>query len=274
MEKAFDRVDWDVLERILQFMGFHPKWIEWINICVHNPKFSVYINGRPRGRIFASRGIRQSDPLSPFFLIISEVLNILISQIHENGHLEDSQQGRIKFTSLYYNLQMTHCCFVNMTMLLDILVQTVGLFEQCTGQKVNWEKSAIYGVNIEEYILSSTAARLNCKAGTFPFTYMGLPLGGQPKRHSFWQPIIDKVHLKLDRWKYSLSRGGRLTLCNAVLANLPTYYMSIFQMPKSVIAELERVMHNFFWEGQKGSKLNHLVSWTTGRRSWCRQSGK
>lgn len=90
MEKAFDRVDWDVLERILQFMGFHPKWIEWINRCVHNPKFSVYINGRPRGRIFASRGIRQGDPLSPFFLIISEVLNILISQIHENGYLEDS----------------------------------------------------------------------------------------------------------------------------------------------------------------------------------------
>lgn len=92
--------------------------------------------------------------------------------------------------------------------------------------------------------------------------YLGLPLGGYPKQLSLWQPIIDKAYLKLDRWKrYNLSREGCLTLCNVVLANLPTYSMSIFQMPNSVISKSERIMYSFFWEGQKGSKLNHLVKW-------------
>ena len=58
-----------------------------------------------------------------------------------------------------------------------------------------------------------------------------------------------------------LSRGGRATLCKSVLSNLPTYYMSLFLMPEKVISILERILRNFFWEGNKGSKLNHLVKW-------------
>lgn len=82
--------------------------------------------------------------------------------------------------------------------MVDTLIQIIGLFERCSGPKVNWDKSALYGVNIDEATLKSTTARINCKVGLLSFIYLGLPLGGYPKQHSFWQPIIDKVHSKLD----------------------------------------------------------------------------
>lgn len=146
--------------------------------------------------------------------------------------------------------------------MLDKLRQTLELFERCSEQKINWEKLALCGVNVEESKLLSTASRLNCKANYLHFTYLRLPLGGYPKRVSFWQPMIDKTHTKLDKWrKFNLSRGGRSTLCKSVLSNLPTYYMSLFLMPEKVISILERIMRNFFWEGHKGSKINHLVKW-------------
>ena len=66
MEKAFDRVDWQFLEKVLRGKNFNQKWITWIMGCITKPKYSVFINGRPRERILASRGIRQGDPLSPF----------------------------------------------------------------------------------------------------------------------------------------------------------------------------------------------------------------
>lgn len=89
-----------------------------------------------------------------------------------------------------------------------------------------------------------------------------LSLGGCPKKLSFWQPVIDKVQKKLDKWnRLNLSRGGRLTLCNSVVSRIPNYYMSIFLMPSKVIAVLERLMKNFLWEGKSGSKINHLVKW-------------
>ena len=57
--------------------------------CISNPKFSIFINGRSRGRILATRVIRQGDPLSPFlFLLVSEVLNALIARIYEKGKYE------------------------------------------------------------------------------------------------------------------------------------------------------------------------------------------
>ena len=78
-----------------------------------------------------------------------------------------------------------------------------------------------------------TANRLGFKAEKLPFLYFGLPLEGYPRQKEFWQPVIDRVHKKLDRWKkFNISRGGRHTLSNSVLASLPTYYQSLFSIPE------------------------------------------
>ena len=38
LEKAFDRVDWEFLEKILMGKNFDPRWITWIMGCISNPK--------------------------------------------------------------------------------------------------------------------------------------------------------------------------------------------------------------------------------------------
>lgn len=110
----------------------------------------------------------------------------------------------------------------------------------------NWDKSAICGVNVDDSKLISVAASLNCKAECLPFMYLGLLLGGYPKRVSFWLSVIDKLQGKLDKWRRYNSRGGRATLCKLVLSTLPIYYMSSFLMPEKVIAMIERIMRDFF----------------------------
>lgn len=87
-------------------------------------------------------------------------------------------------------------------------------------------------------------------------------MGGHPNSLFFWQPLLDKISKKLDRWKrFNISRGGRLTLCSSVLSSIPLYYFSMFVMPSQVSIELERMLQNFFWEGNDGGKINHLVRW-------------
>lgn len=81
MEKAYDRVKWKFLARVMKCFGFPNTWIHWVMQCVTTTSFSVLINGCPFGFFQTSEGLRQGDPLSPFlFVLVSEVLARLIDR--------------------------------------------------------------------------------------------------------------------------------------------------------------------------------------------------
>jgi len=42
--------------------------------------------------------------------------------------------------------------------------------------------------------LAEAASVLNCKLGRAPFLYLGLPIGGDPRKLKFWQPLIDLLN--------------------------------------------------------------------------------
>lgn len=52
---------------------------------------------------------------------------------------------------------------------------------------------------------------------------------------------------------------ARLTLCNSV--GQPTNLLYVLVPNAFLIQGLERLLCNFFREGQRGSELNHLVKW-------------
>ena len=67
---------------------------------------------------------------------------------------------------------------------------------------------------------------------------------------------------RLTRWKRQyISKGGRITLIRSVLASMPIYHMSLFQMPKSVARRLDKVQRDFLWEGGSEEKKTHLIKW-------------
>ena len=50
-------------------------------------------------------------------------------------------------------------------------------------------------------------------------------------------------------------------LLKSTLSSLPTYYLSLFTIPKSVAARLESIRRNFLWESSEGSFKYPLVAW-------------
>ncbi|GLT62498.1 hypothetical protein SLA2020_351340 [Shorea laevis] len=59
-----------------------------------------------------------------------------------------------------------------------------------------------------------------------------------------------------------LSKGGRVTLIKSTLANLLTYYMSLFPLPVSVANRMEKLQRDFLWGGLGDEFKYHLVSWS------------
>ena len=86
MSKAYDRVKWQFLDKLMEKLGFDKKWIDLIISCISTVSFSILINGVPHGLIHPQRGLRQGDRLSPYlFLLCTEGLHALIQQAAKNG---------------------------------------------------------------------------------------------------------------------------------------------------------------------------------------------
>jgi len=124
------------------------------------------------------------------------------------------------------------------------------LFADMSGLKVNFHKSLLVGVNIGDSWLIEAASILNCKVGKIPFLYLGLSIGGDPRRLSFWEPVMNVIKSRLSGWQSRfLSFGGRLVLLKYVLTSLPVYTLSFFKAPSGIISTLESMFKFFFGEG-------------------------
>jgi hypothetical protein len=67
---------------MLEKLGFANQWIHWMMICVSSVNYSVLVNFEKVGPICQGRGLRQGDPLSPyFFILVTEGLMTLIKHV-------------------------------------------------------------------------------------------------------------------------------------------------------------------------------------------------
>ncbi|PKI31207.1 hypothetical protein CRG98_048402, partial [Punica granatum] len=111
--KAFDKLEWNFIVKILQQLGFHPTFISWIYQCVSTSTFSILLNGSPHGHFSPSRRLRQGDPISPYLFVISmEILSRLLYRAETNGEIKGIQISR-------GGPQITHLMFAD-----DLLILT------------------------------------------------------------------------------------------------------------------------------------------------------
>lgn len=190
-------------------------------------QYSNLINGNPKGRIKAQRGIRQGDPLSPFLFVL--VMNYLSRLLL---HLED--KGAIKGVTLSNNYHISHLLFVDDILnfvedndtYIENLQIALSLFERASRLKFNHTKSTVSPVNVPTDRTTCVVSKFGFSTQFLPVNYLGVHLGGNPNFKSFWNQTIESIHRKLNGWKYNqISKGGRFTLIKSSLISLPTYQL-------------------------------------------------
>ncbi len=269
-EKAYDSINWSFLGKILEWWGFSAQWCGWIRQCVENAKVAVLVNGVATKWIKSKRGVRQGDPLSSYlFLLVAECLARMTEEAGSNNLIKGVGPAE-------------HCRFSLIQFADDTLFFTEArkrylrnlkfiwqLYEWSSGLKVNYTKTELFYSGSRANKGASLANILGCRHGSLPLNYLGMPLSDRKLTKDDWFGVIDKLGRRIDGWQAKLlSRGGRLTLVNAVLANVPLYLFSVFKAPTWVINRIESLRRDFFWFGDaQRNGWGRLVAWKRVCRS-------
>lgn len=135
-------------------------------------------------------------------------------------------------------------------------------YEQLSGMKINYDKSDLLVVGMEEYRANDFARILCCKRSNFPIKYLGVPLHFAKLRREDLQPIIDKIVKRIAGWRGRLlSYAGRPTLLKTCLASIPIYLLSIIKFPRWAIDMINSYMGHFLWNNTEDHHKYHLASW-------------
>ncbi|KAM6577500.1 hypothetical protein CsatB_029337 [Cannabis sativa] len=263
LSKAYDTVDWQFVEDLLNNLCFPSRFINWIMTCLKGTSYNLLMNGRIQGKFKGEKGLRQGDPMSPLiFVLIMEYLTRLLA--HFSG-----RKG-FGFHPLCKHLKLTSLCFAD-----DLIIFCKGnlnsvrcvneafmRFCQATGLSANKTKSHIYFGGVRDDIKAQILDLVRMEEGSFPLKYLGVKLRPTKWKTEDCGVILDKINKKLNCWaSRNLSFAGRAQLIHSVLLGIGNYWMSIFTLPSKVIAAIDKSCRDFLW-GTTGNRSKlHFASW-------------
>lgn len=145
LEKAYDRVKWGFVRECLISCNLDMHSVNLIMNCVSQASSAVLVNGRRTEAFHHSRGLRQGNPMSPYFFnICLESLSNAIHTVCEKKEWTPFGVGRKK-------VPISHLLFADDLLLFGRVDEfttfsvrdTLNNFCVISGQKINDLKSKL-----------------------------------------------------------------------------------------------------------------------------------
>lgn len=92
--------------------------------------------------------------------------------------------------------------------------------------------------------------------------YLSLPEHFGRKKRDIFAALVDRIRQRSHSWtsRY-LSGAEKMVLLKLVLAAMPTYTMSCFKLPMSLVKQLQSIFTRFWWDASPEVKKICWISW-------------
>jgi hypothetical protein len=111
----------------------------------------------------------------------------------------------------------------------------LNLFAEASDLYTNIVKTKCFPISCQEISLDFLT-NASCVVSELPCSYLGLPLHYKKPTRAMVEPLVQKIGKRLPGWKRNLiSRPGRELLVKSFLFAMPTFFMSVFKLPRWAI---------------------------------------
>lgn len=229
MHKAYDWVEWDFLDAVMERMRI-------IMGCVRSVNFAVLLNGQPGNKFVPSRGLRHGDPLSPYlFLMVNDILSRMLGLASETNKLQGVRISP-------HGPSISHIFFADDTLIFlkadnsncHVLGRIIKDYCAASGQAVNLQKSCVFfSANTPAVVSEKLGNILGVPIVTNPGTYLGVPAIWGRSKSCGLAYVKGRMMGKIQSWKQCTlsfaSKRGHDKSCGLSHPCLPTYLNSRMQ---------------------------------------------
>jgi len=255
-EKAFDRLEWNFMCKVLKSFNFGQNFIRWIKILYKKPIILIKNNGWMSEPIATKRGIRQGCPVSAMLFILA--IELMAINIRATDEIKGIQIGTKERKLAQYADDST----LTLTSIESIgaAMYTINKYCKVSGMKLNTHKTE--GIWLGPFKNNPTFFQ-GIKFTTDPVRILGLYIGHDAEicYNENWVKKINKVKNSIHVWKSrKLSLFGKVQLLKSLALSKVIYSLSLLTVKNVVVKELAKCFYSFLWKAKDRIKRNTLIT--------------
>lgn len=251
-EKAFNRVNWEFLYKVMGKFGFHQSFIRIIQALYKSPRARIKVNGALSNVFNLQRGTRQGCPLSPsLFALFIEALSQ--SVIQSNNITGVKIMGREHKISLFADDILIYLTNPNIT--FPKLLSLLETFGSLSGYKLNILKTQILTFNYKPNQEIKSKVNLNWESEWMKYLGVNITKDLSKLYNANFNPLCYKINEDIKRWNLLpfLNFESRI---DTIKMNILPRMLYLFQtLPVEItdkqFQEWDKTISRFIWQGKK-----------------------
>lgn len=252
-EKAFDRVHWGYLSKVMDKFGLVGPLQNAIMALYSSPSAFVYTEGLFSKPFLITNGTRQGCPLSP--IIFTMLMEPLAEKIrsHPSIHGIKSQEHHHKISLFADDVILA---LSNPDKSLPTAHDVLAQFSKISYYKVNASKSSILGIHIHKKLENHLKHSLPYPWTNESINYLGIKLT-YPVSKTYtinYTPLLSSFQPELSRLgKHHLTWLGRLAAYKMLILPKLIYIFRVLPIPApaSFFRSMQKQLSNFVWAGKR-----------------------
>jgi hypothetical protein len=139
----------------------------------------------------------------------------------------------------------------------------LNVYENCSGQCINREKSSIYfSPNTPQALRHDLKTQLGITVEAFNERYLGLPTVVGRLTSDTFDHLGERIRSKVQGGSERMvSCAGREVFLKFVIQAIPLHSMSCFLLSKKVCKQLTSYMERYWWSSSLDRRSMHWISW-------------